>query len=86
MLQSIVAGFDDNISGTSSGHELSPDERMSEYISIYGEMILEKRNAIISKSKEIFLQICRENNVNTIYTPTNARENNLQKNENQVTR
>lgn len=75
MFQSVVAGFDDNISGTSSGHELSPDERMSEYISIYDEMIPEQQQEIINKSKEIFLQICRANNVKTIYTPTNGREN-----------
>lgn len=70
MFQSIVAGFDENISGTSSGHDSNPEERMSQYVSIYNNMIPDQRNAIISKSRGIFLQICRENNVNTIYTPT----------------
>ena len=75
LFQSIVAGFDKKLSRTSSGHELSPEERMSEYISIYHEMIPEQKKEIINKSKEIFLQICRDNNVNTIYTPTSTREN-----------
>ena len=74
MFQSVIAGFDDNISGTSNGHDLTPEERMSEYASIYNEMILEQKNAIINKSKDIFLQICRENNVNTIFTPISEKQ------------
>lgn len=75
LFQSIVCGFDDNISGTSSGHDLDSEERMSKYASIYNEMILEQKNEIINKSKDIFLQICRENNVNTIYTPVSEKQN-----------
>lgn len=69
MFQSIVASFDENISGTSSGHNINPEERMSQYVSIYNNMIPEQRNAIISKSRDIFLQVCRENSVSTRETP-----------------
>lgn len=77
MFQCIVAGFDDNISGTSSGHIDSPEERMSEYVKIYENMLPEQRNAIISKSKEIFLQVCKGSRVNTIYTPVVEEERQL---------
>ena len=69
LFSSIVAGFDENISGTSSGHEIGPTKRMSEYLKIYDEMLPEQKNNIINRSKEIFLQICREGNISTIYTP-----------------
>ena len=47
---------------------------MSEYVKIYSEMLSEQRNAILGKSKEVFLQVCRENRVNTIYTPLLEQE------------
>lgn len=77
----IIAGFDDNISGTSAGKSVEPEKRMSEYVRIYSEMLPEQRNAILSKSKEIFLQVCKAHGVNTIYTPVVTRNLNEKEHE-----
>lgn len=67
MLQSVVSAFDNELTGTSSGHDSYIEERMSQYVSLYPQMIPEQRNDIISKSKLAFLQICQENRINTTY-------------------
>lgn len=69
MFDCVVAGFDENICGTSTGHSIGPEQRMSEYVKIYNEMLPEQRLEILNKCKTFFLQVCKENGVNTIYTP-----------------
>lgn len=68
MFQSVVAAFDNELSGTSSEHDSYMEERMSKYASVYPQMISEQRNNIINKSKLAFLQICQENRINTAYS------------------
>lgn len=74
LFQSLVSGFDYNRSGASNEHSIDVEKRMSEYVKIYSEMLPEQRNAILGKSKEVFLQVCRDNRVNTIYTPVLEQE------------
>lgn len=82
MFNSVVSGFDIEMSGMvlsqDTGEKTPQSERMRQYAEVFDKMSPEQKNRIISNSRDVFLQVCRENNVHTVYTPEVGRDNQME--------
>ncbi|MBR3002535.1 MAG: hypothetical protein IKF38_03095 [Clostridia bacterium] len=71
MYNSIASGFDKYFEVDYNNCEENIEERMNQYMPAFLDMMEEQKEAILKECKQIFLEVCTKDKVNTIYTPTN---------------
>ena len=64
----IITGFDEELELDSQAHQDNLEERMSTYANIYQDMEEGQKARIMRNIKRTFEQVCRESNVNTVYS------------------